>query len=191
MNVYFVLNRTDHTYLAPMPPISPFSSILALRRGGQRLLPRFNPSYTPQAWQSSPRFLSSTRALSKKKDKSKPSPSNEPAEQPAAAKGPKTAPTSEDPDDLSAMQTGIQAATGRLKDELSKLRAGGRVNTETIETLKVQLKSAGGGGKDTARVGELAQVVPRGGRMTTVLVSEEDVSVSIILPADAGVLGVC
>ncbi|KAL4774119.1 ribosome recycling factor-domain-containing protein [Aspergillus nidulans var. acristatus] len=77
---------------------------------------------------------------------------------------------SEDPSDLSQLELGIATAVSRLKDELTKLRTGGRLCPETIESLRVQLSK---GTKETARLGELAQVVPKGGRMVAVLVSEE------------------
>jgi ribosome recycling factor len=60
-----------------------------------------------------------------------------------------------------------------LKDDLSKLRAGGRFNTATLEGLKVQLSTDI---QDSVKLGDLAQVVPKGGRMVTILVAEEDVS---------------
>lgn len=82
----------------------------------------------------------------------------------------------EDPLDLSQLEHGIAAAVSRLKDELSKLRMGGRLSTETIEGLRVQLSK---GAKETAKLGEIAQVVPKGGRMVTVLVSEENVCLDI------------
>ncbi|KAL3470469.1 Hsp70 protein-domain-containing protein [Aspergillus californicus] len=75
-----------------------------------------------------------------------------------------------DPLDLMQLETGIAFAVSRLKDDLSKLRVGGRLNPETIEGLRVQLSK---GAKETTRLGELAQVVPKGGRMVTVLVAEE------------------
>jgi hypothetical protein len=79
---------------------------------------------------------------------------------------------SEDPYDLSSLEKGIVAAVARLKDELSKLRMGGRFNTESLEDLRVSLSK---GSKETIRLGELAQVVPKGGRMITILASEEEV----------------
>ncbi|KAF4223840.1 hypothetical protein CNMCM6457_010178 [Aspergillus fumigatiaffinis] len=79
--------------------------------------------------------------------------------------------SSEDPYDLSSLESGIVAAVARLKDELSKLRMGGRFNTESLEDLRVSLSK---GGKETVRLGELAQVVPKGGRMVTILASEEE-----------------
>ncbi|KAG2005351.1 hypothetical protein GB937_008767 [Aspergillus fischeri] len=79
--------------------------------------------------------------------------------------------SSEDPYDLSSLENGIVAAVARLKDELSKLRMGGRFNTESLEDLRVSLSK---GGKETVRLGELAQVVPKGGRMVTILASEEE-----------------
>lgn len=78
---------------------------------------------------------------------------------------------SEDPYDLSSLENGIVAAVARLKDELSKLRMGGRFNTESLEDLRVSL---GKGGKEIVRLGELAQVVPKGGRTVTILASEEE-----------------
>jgi hypothetical protein len=98
----------------------------------------------------------------------------------------------EDPLDLTQLEHGIAAAVSRLKDELSKLRIGGRLSTETLEILRVQLSK---GSKETVKLGELAQVVPKGGRMVTVLVSEESVchrsllsfpSPSISMPLTAG-----
>lgn len=80
--------------------------------------------------------------------------------------------SSEDPYDLSSLENGIVAAVARLKDELSKLRMGGRFNTESLDDLRVSLSK---GGKETVRLGELAQVVPKGGRMVTILASEEEV----------------
>lgn len=81
-----------------------------------------------------------------------------------------------DPLDLTQLEHGIAAAASRLKDELSRLRMRGRLSTETIEGLRVQLSK---GAKETAKLGELAQVVPKGGRMVTVLVSEENVCLDI------------
>lgn len=77
-----------------------------------------------------------------------------------------------DPLDLSSLQDGIRNALDRLKDDLSKLRAGGRFNPETIEAVRVHLTK---GSKETVKLGDVAQVVPKGGRMTTILVAEEDV----------------
>lgn len=85
----------------------------------------------------------------------------------------KTEPLSDDPLDLSELRHGIEAAVLRLTDDISKLSVGGRFNTEAIESLRVHVSK---GSKDTVKLGELAQVVPKGGRMVTVLVAEEDVS---------------
>ncbi|KAL4872146.1 hypothetical protein BDV12DRAFT_150987 [Aspergillus spectabilis] len=87
----------------------------------------------------------------------------------------------EDPLDLTQLEHGIAAAVSRLKDELSKLRIGGRLSTEMLESLRVQLSKDS---KETVKLGELAQVVPKGGRMVTVLVSEE----SYIKPISSAIL---
>jgi hypothetical protein len=109
------------------------------------------------------RFFCNTRPLGKK-DKSKGSTVDFSHSDTAAAAA--------DPLDLSLLHDGIAEALQRLKDDLSKLRAGGRLNPDVIENLRVHLK----GGKESVRLGDLAQVIPKGGRMLTIMVGEEDVS---------------
>ncbi|KAE8141487.1 ribosome recycling factor [Aspergillus pseudotamarii] len=110
--------------------------------------------------------FSTSPLLFKKKDKTKNISSSSPDPRP-----PKAGLVSDDPYDLAQLHDGIAAAVSRLKDDLSKLRVGGRLNTDAIESLRVQLSK---GGKETVKLGELAQVVPKGGRMVTLLASEED-----------------
>lgn len=116
------------------------------------------------------RVFSNSPPLCKKKDKAKKGTVAEPETTTKSLNG---GGIPEDPFDLSQLQDDIAATVSRLKDDLSKLRAGGRLSTETIEGLWVQLSK---GSKDSVRLGELAQVVPKGGRMVTVFVAEEDVS---------------
>jgi hypothetical protein len=80
-----------------------------------------------------------------------------------------------DPFDLSQLHIGIADALTRFKDDLSKLRSGGRLNPEVIENLRLHLVK---GSKETAKLGELAQVVPKGGRTIAIIVGEEDVSLN-------------
>ncbi|KAL1629064.1 ribosome-recycling factor [Neofusicoccum ribis] len=77
--------------------------------------------------------------------------------------------------DLSTMESQILKAMERLTHELSELRAGGRFNTEHLEKLKVTLKPSGSalGEKETHRLGDLAQVIPKG-RVVTVIAGDED-----------------
>lgn len=65
----------------------------------------------------------------------------------------------------------------QLTHKLSQLRGGGRLNPDVVESLKVQLGSAGrdGTGKETVKLGDIAQVVPRG-RMLNVICGEAEVS---------------
>jgi ribosome recycling factor len=77
--------------------------------------------------------------------------------------------------DLSVLHDGVADALKRLKDDLSKLRAGGRLNPDVIENLRVHLK----GDKESVRLGDLAQVIPKGGRTLTIMVGEEDVSIAV------------
>ena len=131
----------------------------------QPLLPLYN-----LAVPSGRHAFSSSPPLYKKKDKSK---KGTPAAESEVTKPSNDVEALDDPFALSQLQDDIAAAIFRLKDDLSKLRAGGRLNTEAIESLRVQLSK---GGKDTVKLGELAQVVPKGGRMVTILAAEEDVS---------------
>lgn len=115
------------------------------------------------------RTFVSSPALYKKKDKAK-----QTTPQPDRDVNAK----SEDPFDLSQLESGISTAVSRLKDDLSKLRAGGRFNTTSLETLKVSLSKDS---HDNVRLGDLAQIVPKGGRMVTILVAEEEVSMPLFL----------
>lgn len=117
------------------------------------------------------RDFSKTSTLLKKKDKAKAPP---PSESPS-----KSSANAEDLFDLSQLETGITTAVTRLKDDLSKLRAGGRFNTASLEGLKVQL---GKESHDSFRLRDLAQVVPKGGRLVTLLVAEEEVRLNTIEP---------
>lgn len=127
---------------------------------------RFSVVPSPSLNLRQSRNFTSSPALYKKKDKAAKKGSNSDVESsPTAA--------TEDPFDLSTLNSGISTAISRLKDDLSKLRAGGRFNTATLEVLKVQLSKDI---QDSVKLGDLAQVVPKGGRMVTILVAEEEVS---------------
>jgi len=96
----------------------------------------------------------------------------------------------DDAHDFSGFQHEIDKATDYLKSELSKLRAGG-LDLVAIEALRVNLGTSGGGGGggpkkdgarsgtkgkvDMARLGDVAQVVPRG-RIVIIMVGEKEVN---------------
>ena len=130
----------------------------------QRLQPLQVLSSVQHATPLNSRSFAISPTLYKKKDKAKKSADPEPVETVNAA---------DDPFDLSQLHNGISTAVARLKDDLSKLRAGGRFNTAVLEGLRVHLSKDS---KDTIKLGDLAQVVPKGGRMVTLLAAEEDVS---------------
>jgi hypothetical protein len=77
-----------------------------------------------------------------------------------------------DPYDFSELEGSIQKALDRLRNTLAKLRGGGRFNPEVLEALRVTL---GKGSKETVKLGDLAQVVPRGGRTIAVMVGDASV----------------
>lgn len=81
--------------------------------------------------------------------------------------------TVDDPFDFSTLDEGIRKALEKLKNDLSKLRTGGRFNPEVLENLRVHLSKDS---KHSERLGDLAQVLPKGGRSLMILVGEKDVS---------------
>ncbi|RFU28358.1 hypothetical protein B7463_g7964, partial [Scytalidium lignicola] len=72
----------------------------------------------------------------------------------------------DDPYDFSTLDLGITKVLEKLKNDLAKLRTGGRFNPEALENVRVHLTKDS---KSTIKLGELAQVLPKGGRMVTVL----------------------
>lgn len=75
--------------------------------------------------------------------------------------------------DVSGLEAQILKAIEKLTHDLSQLRGGGKLNPEVVESLKVQLGTAHEG-KETVKLGDIAQVVPRG-RMMNVVCGEESV----------------
>lgn len=116
------------------------------------------------------RCFTESQSLYKKKEKhTKAAPLTDDKAQPPS----RGANSGDDPLDLTHLQDRIAAAVSKLKDDLSKVRVGGRFNTEMLESLRVQPSKTS---KETVKLGELAQVVPKGGRTVSVLAAEEDVS---------------
>jgi hypothetical protein len=123
------------------------------------------------------RQFSSSASLSKKKDKNKQKNDEAVAEPNAknsgSAGGDASSAAAPDPFDLTQLHDGISDALARLKDDLQKLRSGGRLNPEVIENLRVSVDK---NSNETVKLGELAQVVPKGGRSVAIIVGEEEVS---------------
>lgn len=154
-----------------------------------RALPQRRSPWTPQfaslrnayppVLQLPSRTFVNSPALYKKKDKTKKATATSDSDSGLNA-------PSEDPFDLSQLENGISIAVSRLKVDLSKLRAGGRFNTAALETLKVSLSKDS---NDTIRLRDLAQVVPKGGRMVTILAAEEEVSRATSLSCRVALVG--
>jgi ribosome recycling factor len=123
--------------------------------------PQPRHSFNPQV-----RTFSKTSQLLKKKGRAE----REREEEEAAEKSSSEV---EDPFDFSTLDAGIKKLLEKLKNDLSKLRTGGRFNPEVLENLRVQLSKDS---KNTERLGDLAQVLPKGGRSLMILVGEKDVS---------------
>ena len=115
------------------------------------------------------RDFTQTSILSKKKGKS--DREKDEAAEPVQSGG------VDDPFDYSSLETGILKALEKLKNDLSKLRTGGRFNPEQLENVKVHLRKES---KDSIKLGELAQVLPKGGRSLMVLVGEKDVGLEFL-----------
>jgi ribosome recycling factor len=84
----------------------------------------------------------------------------------------------DDPYDFSTLEAGIGKALEKLTGDLSKLRTGGRFNPELLEAVRVHLSKDS---KTSVRLGELAQVLPKGGRSVVVLVGEAAVGATYFL----------
>jgi len=84
-----------------------------------------------------------------------------------------------DPYDFTELNAGIAKAIARLKDALVKTRDAGRITPEMIESFPVELNVKGAaahGSKphhERQRLGDIASVVQKGGRMVQVYCSEE------------------
>ncbi|KAF2994157.1 hypothetical protein E8E13_000436 [Curvularia kusanoi] len=63
--------------------------------------------------------------------------------------------------DMSELESSILKAMEKLTHDLAQLRSGGRLNPDIVESLKVTLGTSTTG-KETVRLGDIAQVVPRG-----------------------------
>lgn len=80
-----------------------------------------------------------------------------------------------DPNNFSELQEAITKVHASLKEGLSKLRAGGKFNPESVENLRVSLEK---GSKNTVKLSDLAQCVPRG-RTLNIIAGEQVVSIPL------------
>ena len=89
-----------------------------------------------------------------------------------------------DPSNFSALEAEIETIVTGLREQVRKIRPGG-VSAEAVEEVRVALRKGGGGGgssssaadkgsKEVVKVGELAQVVPKG-RVMVLFVAEKEV----------------
>ncbi|KAF7910225.1 uncharacterized protein EAE98_012180 [Botrytis deweyae] len=146
------------------------ASILEIRPLQLSLPTRYQntPHYRSLSSSSSLQFHSTPTFL-KKKDKSNKNSSSESDNSSSTSSS--AAAEDNDPFDFSTLQAGIDKSLEKLKNDLGKLRTGGRFNPEVLEGLRVKL---GKDAKESFRLGDLAQVLPKGGRSVVVLVGEKD-----------------
>jgi hypothetical protein len=185
-NIYHCLEDSYLTTdMVRRSQLSLLQSVFAVRKTSsfRKLLPlpgrpvcchKFNsPPATPAHWLVPPfrRFATSPR-LEKKGKATK----DAPVSDNAADKGQQR--SEMDPYDHTALESGIAKAIARLKEALTKTRSAGRISLETLENLPVQLsgtRGSGASGKESRRLGDVATVVPKGGRVMQVFVAQESV----------------
>lgn len=80
--------------------------------------------------------------------------------------------------DVSGLESQILKAIEKLTHDLSQLRSGGKLNPEVVENLAVHLGTVSQG-KESVRLGDIAQVVPRG-RVLNVICGDEAVSFLVL-----------
>ncbi len=94
-----------------------------------------------------------------------------------------------DPYDFHELNEGIATAHARLKDALLKTRDAGRVTPQMLESLQVEFNVKGRethGGKphhEKLKLGDMASVVQKGGRMLQVYCAEEAVRFCLFRPS--------
>ncbi|KAF2116440.1 ribosome recycling factor-domain-containing protein [Lophiotrema nucula] len=134
-----------------------------------RLSPVPRPPRTPLASAHSLRTFTSSQCLLKKAGKANKAHARSDSSPPVTD----TSLTSTDEAyDVSGLESQILKAIERLTHDLSQLRSGGRLNPGVLEGLKVQL-GTGRDGKQTVKLGDIAQVVPKG-RLLNVMLGEPD-----------------
>jgi ribosome recycling factor len=118
--------------------------------------------------QNTYRTFTTTRTLSKKR------PRDDPKEEDVPQKSGKGQVQGQDPFDMTALETSISETTTKLKDDLASLRTGGRLSPTAIEAIRVTIKGRNGSPDSSANLGDIAQVIKRGGRMLVVQVLDPD-----------------
>ncbi|KAK5006026.1 hypothetical protein LTR60_006086 [Cryomyces antarcticus] len=103
------------------------------------------------------------------------------ADAPSSSPSSSASPAADDPFDFSVLESDIAKVHERLQHELKKLRSGGRFNPEVLEALRVHLVK---GGKESVRLGDVAQVIPKG-RVVQLVVGEKDVRTHRVPPIRA------
>lgn len=99
-----------------------------------------------------------------------------------------------DPYDFTELNAGIAKAVARLKDGLIKTRDAGRITPEMVESLPVELNLKGAathGARphhERMKLGDIASVVQKGGRMLQVYCAEEAVCLLSLPPPKRGSL---
>lgn len=116
------------------------------------------------------RCLSLSAPLSKKAGKANKAHARSDSSPPVSQPG---APTATDEAlDVSGLERTVLEAIEKLTHDLAQLRTGGRFNPELVDNLRVTL-GTGSTGKERVRLGDIAQVVPRG-RMLHVVCGDEE-----------------
>ncbi|KAK4084556.1 uncharacterized protein Triagg1_1036 [Trichoderma aggressivum f. europaeum] len=165
-----LLAQRQSRHLSSISPLLPLTSVTHTIR----------PSHAP----SSVRPFSNSAPLLKKRkiagasnspssrdaDSAAPSPSPSPSSSSKADHG---QPNPEDPLDFSSLTAAYVSIDAHFKAQLQAVLHGGRFNPDALGALSVAIKDDDGS-KVTFPLRELAQIVPRSGRIISLLVNERD-----------------
>jgi hypothetical protein len=161
-----------HVYFQVLVPTRPLTSFSG------RATPIIHSTTTyqqPQLFSGRRDFSSNPKLFKGKGSKTKKAKARQ-AEEEDDEDGDEAEASADDPFDFTTLDQGIEKALEKLKNDLSKLRTGGRFNPEVLENLRVHLNKDS---KQSERLGDLAQVLPKGGRSLMILVGEKDVGFHI------------
>jgi hypothetical protein len=119
-------------------------------------------------------FTASTALLGKSKKKEKHSSGGDAAStSTSTSRDSKSSSTSpQDPHDFTALEEDIAANLQTLQTKLAHLRTSTRLDPQRVEEIRVVLDKAG---SQSLKLGDVAQVIPKGGRNMVVMIGDKDV----------------
>ncbi|PVH93581.1 ribosome recycling factor [Periconia macrospinosa] len=151
-NLPRVASRISPQYIIPRTARAiapPCHNFIAQTRNPQTSFPSHQP-------------FSTSSFLQKKAGKANKANARSDSSPPVSNPGPST--STDDAFDFETLESQILKAIEKLTHDLAQLRGGGRLRPEVVENLTVHLGTAGkdGKGKESVKLRDIAQVIPRG-----------------------------